>query len=69
MSKGTNESELRSRYETFSTWGERVALLILVGLAVEIASVFILEKSWLEAVLTISANMLIIAGVWGELLL
>ena len=69
MSNGTNESELRSRYETFSPWAERVALLILLGLAVEIAAVFILEKSWSEAILTISANMLIIAGVWGELLL
>jgi len=67
MSNGINDRELRSRYETFSTWAERVALLILVGLAVEIAAVFILEKPWLEAVLTISANMLIIMGVWGEL--
>jgi hypothetical protein len=41
--------------------------LILVGLAVDIAAVFILSKPWLEGALAIAANGLIAAGVWGEL--
>jgi hypothetical protein len=68
MSNGTNDSELRSRYEINSARAERLALLILVGLVVEIASVFILKKSCLEGALTIVATSLILAGVWGELL-
>lgn len=68
MSKGTSESELRSRYERNSAWAERLALLILVGLAVEIVAVFFLKKPLFEGALTIAANALILAGVWGELL-
>jgi hypothetical protein len=37
--------------------------LIVVGLAVDIAAVFILEKPFLEAALAISANGLILLGV------
>jgi hypothetical protein len=60
--------DLQSRYEFNSTLAERIALLIIVGLAVEIASVFIVGKPLLwEGVLTIFANVLIAAGVWGEL--
>lgn len=44
-----------------------MALLILLGLLVDIASVCILGKSKLEAALTIAANALIFFGVWGEL--
>jgi len=40
----------------------------LVGLAVEIASVFILRKSLLEGALTIASAAFIWVGVWGELL-
>jgi hypothetical protein len=68
MSNGISDSELRSRYEKYSAWAERLALLILVGLAVEIADVFILKKPWLEGIFTIAATTLIFAGVWGELL-
>jgi len=44
-----------------------LALLILVGLGVEIVGVCVLAKSPLEAGITIVANLLIILGVWGEL--
>jgi hypothetical protein len=68
MSSGTNDTDLRSKYERNSVWAERLAVLILVGLAVEIAAVFILQKPLLEGALTIAASVLILAGVWGELL-
>jgi hypothetical protein len=60
-------SELKSKYEKNSAWAERLALLILVGLAAEIVGVWILGKSLLEGGITIVANLLIILGVWGEL--
>ena len=62
--KGRN---LQSQYEFNSRWGDRIARLILLGLAVDIFAAFILGKSALEIVLTIVANALIFAGVWGEL--
>jgi len=63
--KGNND--LQSRYEFNSAWAERIAHLIIIGLAVDIIAAFILGKSWLEITLNIVANVLIIAGVWGEL--
>jgi hypothetical protein len=60
---------LRSRYDTYSRWAERVASLIVIGLFVDIVSVWILRKPPLEAFLTIGADVLIVAGVWGEILL
>jgi hypothetical protein len=60
--------DLQSKYEFNSTWAERIAFLIIVGLAVDISAVFVLEKAFPESVLTISANLLIVAGVWGELI-
>jgi hypothetical protein len=65
MSSGNGD--LQSRYEFNSAWAERIALLIIAGLAVDIIAAFLLGKSWLEIVLNIVANLLIIAGVWGEL--
>jgi hypothetical protein len=59
--------DLQSKYEFHSAWADRIAFLIVVGLTVDIAAVFILEKSLLEAALAIVANVLIILGVWGEL--
>jgi hypothetical protein len=50
-----------------SEWADRIAFLILVGLAVDIAEVIILGKAWIEFALTILASSLIMAGVWGEL--
>jgi hypothetical protein len=64
----SNNNDLRSKYEKNSTIAERLAMLILLGLAVEIVAVFILKKPILEAILTISATALIWLGVWGELL-
>jgi hypothetical protein len=63
----TGSGDFQSKYEFNSTWADRIAFLIIVGLAVDIAAVFILEKGLLEGALAISANTLIAAGVWGEL--
>jgi hypothetical protein len=65
---GSNNNDLRSKYEKNSAIAEGLAWLILLGLAVEIAAVFILKKPLLEGALTISANALIWLGVWGELI-
>ena len=62
-----SNDDLRSKYENNSVWADRIALLIVVGLVVEIAAVFILQKPLLEAILTTSATALIACGVWGEL--
>lgn len=69
MNNGNSGNSLRSEYEKFSTLAERVALLILAGLSVEIVAVFILRKSLLESLLTIAATTLIAVGVWGEIVL
>jgi len=66
MNSGKN-GELRPIYERNSKRAERFALLILVGLAVEIADVFIFEKPLVEALLTIGSTALILTGVWGEI--
>jgi hypothetical protein len=60
--------ERRSPIQFNSTWAERIASLIIIGLAVEIAAVFIFGKSFWEGAVTILANVLIVAGVWGELI-
>ncbi len=67
MTNGNKTGDLQSRYEFNSTWADRIARLIIVGLIVDIVAAFILGKSWLEIALNIIANLLIIAGVWGEL--
>ena len=59
--------DLKSTYEGNSTRAERLAFLILFGLAVEIVAVFILGKDWLESILTVASTALILIGVWGEL--
>jgi hypothetical protein len=64
----TPKPDLKSKYEFNSSLAEWLARLILVGLAVEIAAVFILGKSKLEGSLTISSTILILVGVWGELI-
>ncbi len=58
---------LQSRYEFHSLWSDRLGYLIIVGLAVDIVGAIIVGKSGLEIGLGILANVLIIAGVWGEL--
>jgi hypothetical protein len=59
--------DLRSKYDANSLYAERIAYLILVGLAVEIVGVFVLRRPWPEAALTILTTSLILIGVWGEL--
>lgn len=67
MNSGKENSDLQSSYEFNSIWADRIARLIILGLAVDIVVVFISGKSWLENILTIIADTLIITGVWGEL--
>jgi hypothetical protein len=69
MSAGSNENggNLQSKYEFNSTWADRIAHLILIGLAVDIIAAFVLGKSPLEVTLSITASVLIALGVWGEL--
>ena len=59
--------DVQSKYEFNSVWADRIGYLIIFGLAIQIISVLVIERSMLEAALTIAANVLIVAGVWGEL--
>jgi hypothetical protein len=68
MSNNNVDGDLQSRYEFNSSWAERIAFLIIIGLPVEIAAVFIFQKPFWEGLSTIVANVLIVAGVWGELI-
>jgi hypothetical protein len=61
-----NGTDLQLVSEFNSLWADRIARLILVGLLFDIAAVFVSKGPWRD-VLTILADMLIIAGVWGEL--
>jgi hypothetical protein len=62
----TNNTDLKLVSEFNSTWADRIAYLILAGLLVDIADLFIPEGWWKIAV-SIGANLLIFGGVWGEL--
>ncbi len=62
-----NNVDLQSKYDFNSDWADRIALLIVIGLAVEIVAVFVFKKPFWEGATTILANVLIVAGVWGEL--
>lgn len=62
------KDELTSKYEKYSNWAEWAARLILLGLAVEIIEVFVLKKSFIEGTFTIGATVLILLGVWGEVI-
>ena len=66
-SNGKN-GDLKSTYEKNSRRAERFAFLILIGLAVEIVEVFVLQRPLLEASFTIGSTLLILLGVWGEIL-
>lgn len=59
-------NDLKSISDFNSEWADRIALLILVGLAVDSVAAFASNETWRRA-LTIAANLLIGAGVWGEL--
>lgn len=64
---GERYGDLKSRYERNSARADWLAKLIILGLAVEIAGVFILQKEMLEGAVTILSTALIAIGVWGEL--
>jgi hypothetical protein len=64
---GERYGDLKSRYQRDSARADLLAKLIILGLAVEIAGVFVLEKSVLEGAVTIVSTALIAIGVWGEL--
>lgn len=49
-----------------SEWADRIAYLILVGLAVDVGALFIANKCWHRAAI-IFANLLIAGGIFGEL--
>src|SRR5437867_543934 len=61
-----NSSDLKSVSAFNSRWADRIALLILVGLGVDIGAVFVSDEAWRKG-LTIMADSLIVMGVWGEL--
>ncbi len=63
---GPKNNDLKSISEFNSTWADRLAYLILAGLLVDIADLFIPE-GWWKIVAAIGANLLIFGGVWGEL--
>lgn len=63
---GPKNSDLKSISEFNSAWADRLAYLILAGLLVDIADLFIPE-GWWKIVAAIGANLLIFGGVWGEL--
>jgi hypothetical protein len=52
---GPRNNDLKSISDFNSAWADRIAFLILVGLAVDIAAAFILDKTWPENGLTIAA--------------
>jgi hypothetical protein len=64
---GPKSKDLKSISDFNSKWADRIALLILVGLSVDIIEVLILGRPWPEWMLTILANSLIIVGVYGEI--
>jgi hypothetical protein len=63
---GPKNNDLKSISDFNSSWADRIALLILVGLGVDIVAVFIPDDTWRRG-LTIAADSLIAIGVWGEL--
>jgi hypothetical protein len=62
-------TDLESIYELNSTWAERTGYIVLFGILIEIADVFIFTRSAWEASLTIISDCLIVIGVWGEIVL
>jgi ABC-type protease/lipase transport system fused ATPase/permease subunit len=63
---GHKSNDLKSISDFNSAWADRLAYLILVGLLVDIADLFIPE-GWWKIVAAIGANLLIFGGMWGEL--
>jgi hypothetical protein len=61
-------TDLQTIYELNSARAERIAYLILVGLAIEIVDAFIFKESIREASLAIISSCLIAGGVWGEII-
>ncbi len=63
-----SRGNLTSRYERYSSLSEIFGIVLLLGLVVELIFAFILDKLWLETVSTAAADVLVVVGVWGELL-
>jgi hypothetical protein len=63
---GLKNNDLKSISDFNSAWADRIALLILLGLSVDIAAVFVSDDVWRKG-FTIAADSLIAVGVWGEL--
>jgi hypothetical protein len=63
---GPKNNDLKSISEFNWTWADRIAYLILAGLLVDVADLFIPE-GWWKILAAIGANLLIFGGVWGEL--
>jgi hypothetical protein len=61
-----NNADLKSISDFNSDWARRIAYLILAGLLVDVADLFIPE-GWWKITVAIAANLLIFGGVWGEL--
>ena len=57
---------LKSVSDFNSKWADRLALLILIGLILDIVAVFVKDTLW-HPVLAVGANAMIFSGVWGEL--
>ena len=62
-----NKDDLKSISDFNSKWADRIALLILVGLLLDITEVLVLGRPWPEWMLTVLANSFIMIGVYGEL--
>src|SRR5271170_7743919 len=63
-----DRTDLHSIYKINSIRAERIAYLILVGIGIEIAAAFVLNRSVLEASITIISDAVIAVGVWGEII-
>ncbi len=64
---GKSYGDLKSRYQRNSARADWLAKFIILGLAVEIVGVFVLQKPAMEGAVTIISAALIAIGVWGEL--
>jgi hypothetical protein len=60
-------TDFKSISDFNSEWSDRIANLILLGLVVDIVNLFFSEGSVWRIPVGIIADVLIIAGVWGEL--
>jgi hypothetical protein len=60
------DREFKSISDFNYEWSDRIALLIILGLLVDVGNAFVPNNSFWKLPLTIVADVLIIAGLWGE---